>query len=200
MLLWFSTAGIGLVLWLLQAVFANNNKMLTQEQMIANGTPQGISFNGHGSTWWVLWCLMPLMATLVALYAGQWSGQRWMLALVVGVVISGGMHYLYTLAPFPDFMITNGRLNGAGWSHFVLFTGAIAILVLTYTSTKHTYAIIPVLTAVYMTWHVFAGNHMQKKTPPPAGSPPYPLWDMVPWGSVAAVAIVLGGATMFALR
>ena len=128
---WFSVGWAGLVLWLLQALFANNNKMLTQEQMIANGIQQGISFSGHGSTWWVLFCLIPLMTILAALYAGQWGGQQWLLALVVGVVISGGMHYLYTLAPFPDYMITNGRLNAAGWSHFVLFTGAIAILVLT---------------------------------------------------------------------
>ena len=201
MLLWFLTTGTGLALWLLQALFAYRDGMLTPSQMEwYNGIKQGIPFTGHGSTWWVLFCLIPLMATLVVMYAGQWSGQRWLLALVVGVIISGGMHYLYTLVPYPDFMVTNGRLNGAGWSHFVLFTGAIAILVLTYTSTTHTYAAIPVLTAVYMVWHVFVGNHMLKKMNPPHWFPPYPLWDLVPWGSVVAVAVIFGGATMFALR
>lgn len=200
MLLWFVTADIGLTLWALQAFSAYRGKMHTPAQMVANGTPRGIPFTGHGSTWWVLFFLIPLIATLVALYAGQWSWQRWLLAGIVGIIISGGMHYLYTLAPYPDFMVTDKRLNGAGWSHFVLFAGAIAVLVLTYTSTTHTYAAIPVLTAVYITWHVFVGNHMLKKMNPPDWFPPYPLWDAVPWASVAAVAVILGGATMFALR
>ena len=200
MLLWFSTACIGLVLWLLQAVFANNNKMLTPVQMVGNGIPQGIPFSGHGSTWWVFFFLIPLIATLVALYADRWSWQRWLLAGVVGVIVSGGMHYLYTLAKYPDYMVTDGRLNAAGWSHFVLFAGAIAVLVLVYTSTKHTYAAVPMLTAVYMVWHVFVGNHMLRKMNPPDWFPPYPLLDAVPWGSVAAVAVILGGATVFALR
>ena len=200
MLLWFSVALIGLSLWLLQELFADNNKMLNPAQMVDNGIPQGIPFSGHGSTWWVLFCLIPLIATLVALYADQWSWQKWLLAAVVGVIISGGMHYLYTLAKYPDYMVTDGRLNAAGWSHFVLFAGAIAVLVLVYTSTKHTYAAVPVLTAVYMVWHVFVGNHMLKKMDPPDWFPPYPLWDAVPWASVAAVAVILGGATIFALR
>ena|SRR3989344_407984 len=201
MLLWFVTAGTGLALWLLQALFAYRNGMLTPGTMMWwNRTPQGIPFTGHGSTWWVFFCLIPLIATLVALYADQWSWQRWLLASVVGVIVSGGMHYLYTLAKYPDFMVTDKKLNAAGWSHFVLFTGAIAVLVLTYTNTTHTYAAAPVLTAVYMVWHVFVGNHMLKKMNPPDWFPPYPLWDFVPWASVAAVAIIFGGATMFALR
>ena len=158
MLIWFVTASVGLVLWLLQGLFAYSGGMLTPSQMTWNRTPQGIPFTGHGSTWWVLFCLIPLIATLVALYAGQWSGQRWLLAVVVGVIISGGMHYLYTLAPYPDFMVTDKKLNGAGWSHFVLFTGAIAVLVLTYTSTTHTYAAVPIFTAVDMTLHLFFRN------------------------------------------
>src|SRR3989344_4920940 len=97
-------------------------------------------------------------------------------------------------------MVTNGRLNAAGWSHFVLFAGAITILVLVFTSTTHTYAAVPIFTAVYVTWHVFVCNHLLKKMDPPDWFPPYPLWDLVPWGSVAAVAVILGGATMFALR
>ncbi len=98
MLLWFSTAGVGLALWLLQALFAYHNYMLTPETMTFwKRIPQGIPFTGHGSTWWVLFCLIPLIATLVALYADQWSWQRWLLAAVVGVIVSGGMHYLYTL-------------------------------------------------------------------------------------------------------
>lgn len=200
MLLWVITAEIGLILWLSQSAFAYRGKMLTPAQMVANGTPQGIPFTGHGSTWWVLVCLIPLISTLVAMYADHWSWQRWLLAGIASVIISGGMHYLYTLAPYPDFMVTDKKLNGAGWSHFVLFTGAIAVLVLTYTSTMHTYASVPVLTAVYMTWHVFVGNHMLKKMNPPDWFPPYPLWDIVPWGSVGAVALIMFGATMFALR
>lgn len=199
-LLWGVTVDIGMFLFTLQAFFAYRGKMLTPVQMVESGVPQGIPFTGHGSTWWVLCCLIPLMATLVALYADQWSGMRWLLALVVGIIVSGGMHYLYTLAPYPDFMVTDKKLNGAGWSHFALFTGAIAVLVLVFTSTTHTYAAIPVLTAMYMVWHVFVGNHMLRKMNPPDWFPPYPLWDIVPWGSVAAVAIILGGATMFALR
>ncbi len=201
MLLWFVTAGCGLALWLSQAWFAYYRiGMFMPAQMNAHGVAKGIPFTGHGSTWWVLFFLIPLIATLVALYADQWSWQRWALAAAAGVIISGGMHYLYTLAPFPDFMVTDRKLNGAGWSHFVLFAGAIAILVLTYTSTTHTYPAIPIFTAVYVTWHVFVGNHMLLKMNPPAWFPPYPLWDAVPWGSVAAVAVILGGATLFALR
>ena len=41
---------------------------------------------------------------------------------------------------------------------------------------------------------------MLKKMDPPDWFPPYPLWDAVPWASVAAVAVILGGATIFALR
>src|SRR3989338_581843 len=158
MLLWVITAEIGLILWLSQSTFAYRGKMLTPAQMVANGTLQGIPFSGHGSTWWVFFCLIPLIATLVALYADQWSWQRWLLAGVVGVIVSGVMHYLYTLAKYPDYMVTNGRLNAAGWSHFVLFAGAITILVLVFTSTTHTYAAVPIFTAVYVTWHVFVGN------------------------------------------
>ncbi len=165
--------GAGLTLWLLQAVFANDNKLV---------------------------CLIPLIATLVAMYADQWSWQKWLLAAIASVIISGGMHYIYTLSPYPDFMITDKKLNGAGLSHFVLFTVVITVLVLVFTSTMHTYAAVPVFTAVYMVWHVFVGNHMLLKMNPPAWFPPYPLWDVGPWGTVVAVAIIFVGATWFTLR
>ncbi len=200
MAIWFWTAGIGVALWLLQAFFAWRKGMLTPADMQESYIQQGIPFTGHGSTWWVLGCLIPIVATLVSLYASQWSGAQWFLAIAVGVIGSGMMHWLYTQAPYPDFMVSKGQLSAAGWAHFVLFAGVIAVLVLTYTSTTHVDKTKPIVTTVYMVWHVFVGNHMLTKTNPPDWFPPYPFWDIGPWGTVLGVAVILGGATMFALR
>ncbi len=208
--LWFWTAGVGVALWLLQAFLAWIGNMLYPAQMKAAGIEQGITFFRHGSTWMVLFGLIPLMATLVALHAEEWTMDKMIelrafgyqtkvyavgFALIIAILISAGMHYLYTLVPYPDYMITDGGLNAAGKTHFVLFTAAITILILTYIATENPNPALLLFTAWYMTAHVFAGNHMLEKMNPSADFPPYPLWDAGPWGAVIAVALIFGTAT-----
>jgi hypothetical protein len=198
---WVITATL---LWSLvgfQAIFAAHGHMATPEQMTSHGVKQGVTFTSHGSTWWVVGALVPLTATLVALYAPQWRLDQWFYALVGATVISGVMHFTYTLAPYADYMVKDkAELTAAGYVHFVLFTGVIAVLLLTYTSTSGARPLILIGTACYITWHVFVGNHMLIKMNPPAHFPPYPFWDVGPIATIIAVAIIMAGASWWALR
>jgi hypothetical protein len=200
--IWFTVAGVGLLLWLLQAFFAYQIGMLTPEQMRASGIAKGIPFTGHGSTWFVLVGLIPLMATLVSIYSPEWNREEILLASVGGLVGSVAMHAMYYFAPYPDFIAGNREFHLAGVAHLLFFAGAIAILILFYFATKHTShsPALVLFTTWYMIVHVFVGNHMVTRLSPPDWFPPYPLWDVGAWGSVAGVAIILSSATWFALR
>ncbi len=198
---WFAVAGVGWGLMGLQALLAHMARRLTTAQMQADGVSVGINFSNHGSTRWVIFALVPLMATLVALYADQWSWERWTVALMIGIIISVPMHLSWTFAPYPDFMVAGPwKPSLAAYPHIVLFVGVVAILVLTYTGTARLSPLMVQLTAAYITWHVFVGNHMLRKTFPPAGFPPYEFWDPGPIGIICLVGIIMTGATVYALR
>jgi hypothetical protein len=187
---WFTVAGIGLALWLLQALFAWCGKMLTPKQMQKYGIEQGVPFTGHGSTWFVLFGLIPLIATLYTLFAPEWTSQEWVLGGIFGFIISAGMHFVYTKVPFPDYMVKNGRLSWAGNTHFVLFTGAITVLALFFFATLNPPPALVLFTSWYMIGHVFVGNHMLTRMHPPSWFPPYKFWDPGAWGPILAVVAI----------
>jgi len=201
LLRWFVTAAIGWGLMGLQALLAYQAHMLTTAQMQKNDIPLGINFSNHGSTWWVVGALIPLVATLVALYADQWVYKSWGSALEFGIILSVIMHLSWTFAPYPDFMVAHRWLPSlAAVPHIVLFVGVVAVLALTYLSTSALNPAVATLTAFYITWHVFVGNHMIQKMNLPPGFPPYELWDPGPIGLICLVGATMTGATMYALR
>ncbi|MEK7068652.1 MAG: hypothetical protein AAB964_02460, partial [Patescibacteria group bacterium] len=174
---------------------------LTPAQMLKKGVKQGITFTGHGSTWLVLFALIPLVAWMVSEYGVQWRREHILLAALAGSIASFVIHALYTMAPFPDYMVREHfALTPAGWMHLVLFAAAITVFVLFFLATRHT-APGPVLFAAwYITGHVFVGNHMVIKMDPPASFPSYPLWETMPWLTVVAVGLIVGAASWSALR
>lgn len=204
MRLFLLTAGIGYMLWAVQAVFSERNGMLNRKQMLENGVHCGVNFDDHGSTWWVAGALIPLMSLLVALYAAQWNDIAWLFGGAAGFLVSGAMHYLYTQSPHPDFMVKEEReeksLSGAGWAHFLLFAGVIAVLVMTFFFTKGANKLLLYATAVYMIWHVFVGNHQLRKLNPPQGFPPGNFLDPEPWYAIAGTAVAMGVGLWYSLR
>jgi hypothetical protein len=193
----------GWVLVALMALFAYLGGMLTTAQMQAQGIREGINFENHGSTWWVVGGLVPLTAMLVGLYAGQWPAAwgAWLPKVALAGAITVGVHLMYTFAPYPDFMVARKWVPSfAALPHMVLMWGVIAVLLMTFFATPNLHSPVAAFTAVYVTWHVFVGNHMLQKLNPPPGFPPYEFWDAGPIGTICAVGVIMAGATWWALR
>jgi hypothetical protein len=200
MRLWILVLVAGYALWFLQSHLAKRDGMHNPQQMMtSHGIQKGITFVRHGSTWWVFFALIPMLTFLTYRYGGQWSGRQWLIALIVGFIFSGAMHYTYTLAPYPDYMVKDRRLSQAGWAHFVLFTGAIAVLLLFYTATAGLSLDTVTAVSVYVVWHVFVGNHMSHKLYPSWDFPPYKFGDVQPWLAIAGTAVIVTGASFYTL-
>lgn len=200
---YFLVVGIGWAMVGLMALFANAAGMLTTAQMQAQGIKEGINFENHGSTWWLLAVLVTLAAMLVGLYSNEWpeAWEAWRWKIALAAVITVGMHIAYTFAPYPDFMVSPKRVPSlVAYPHMVIMWGFITVLLMTYLETPGIHPELAAFTAMYTTWHVFVGNHMLQKANPPPGFPPYEFWDPGPIGIICLVAVIMSGATIYALR
>lgn len=198
--------GVLLVGWAmvgLMALLSHRAGMLTTAQMQAQGIKVGINFENHGSTWWLLAVLVSLMALLVGLYFDQWprawDGWRW--KILLAFVITVGMHLMYTLAPYPDFMVARKWVPSlVAYPHMVIMWGVITVLLMTYLETPGIHPPVAAFTAMYVTWHVFVGNHMLQKAFPPRGFPPYEFWDAGPIAIICLVGVIMAGSCWWSLR
>ncbi len=203
LLKYFFVVGVGWFMVGLMALLANAAGMLTTSQMQAQGIKVGINFENHGSSWWLIAVLIVLAGMLVGLYADQWPADwarwKWKIALAAGITV--GMHIAYTFAPFPDFMVARKWVPSlVAYPHMVIMCGFITILLMTYLETPGIHSPVAAFAAMYTIWHVFVGNHMLQKANPPPGFPPYEFWDPGPIGIICLVAVIMTGATVYALR
>lgn len=199
-LLWFI---IGEIVLAVRFPLASMAGMMTPTQMQKSGIPFGIPLTGHGSTWFVIFLLTPLLALFISEYSWQWTQRDWLIAASVGLVLSGLLHWSYTMGKFPEADVRDGQLEPAGWVHFVYMSWAIMTLVLVYGFTKHHSPALLCTLTVYMVGHIWVGNHFPNRIVRPQWFPPlpdYPFWAADAWAPVVVVAVVLGGFTWWNLR
>lgn len=198
-LFWFALAEAW---FLLRFPLASARGMMTPAEMRAHDS-HGIPLTGHGSTWFVLFVLTPLLSLFISLYHPQWTSREILIAGGIGLLLSGGLHLSYLFGKFPEADVRNGSLEPAGWVHFVYMTWAIGVLVLVYAFTKdQSPALLCVLTT-YMVAHIWVGNHFPNRINRPDWFPPlpdYPVWAMDAWAPVIATAVILGGLTWWNLK
>ena len=121
---------------LLQGYLAWKIGLLTPHQMQQVGISKGLPFIAHTAMWSDVSLFAGLMATIMVLYAPQWTLGQWAVALIVGLAASAAMHWgLYVQSTFEQAHVSHGTLTPAGFIHFFYMAFGIAITILFYTCT-----------------------------------------------------------------
>jgi len=181
----------------LQAIAAYWIGMLTPNQMMARGRPQGLPLVAHGGMWGNL-LLTALTAHFVTRYGAQWTKGEWVVALIVGTILSGGMHWVYkTYATIPEAHVLGHRLTFAGWTQFVYMAYVLAVLILFYLGTERPYPTRGVMWAntSMLAFYLAIGNHFILGLVAPSWYPNRPLRSPIGWATVIGGSAVLGAVT-----
>lgn len=196
---WFA-AFAALSFWVIAEGFAAwLDQWLTYGQMRAQGIEQGIFFLGHPGMWMDFFVLNPLLATMVARCANQWTWRQVVFIILLALFLSAGMHYQYAQDPFPTAFGHHG-LPATGWMHFVYMTVAFTIIALFYTCTRHSPRAFVVIASVVLLVHVIIGVYVPLKIWTPIWFPQRGVLNALTLVPIGMSALLISGLAWFALR
>lgn len=138
------------------ALAAYRDSFFFVSQMKKRGFTQGFPFVIHGGMWSDFFIISPLIAFLTYQYADQWSAAEWVVAGIIGMIISLLLHFLvYIKGSLPGSHGYGGKTTIAGWLH-ILYTGlALAVLALFYFSTSGIHRDVLTIVSVILALHPF---------------------------------------------
>ncbi|TSC70697.1 MAG: hypothetical protein G01um101449_304 [Parcubacteria group bacterium Gr01-1014_49] len=179
---------------IIQAMVAYRDGFFWPSQMLER-TSKGLPFAMHAGMWGDVFILSPLLAVIVAYRIEEWSWTHIMIAGVLGLAASLGMHEQYKGIPWQEAHVQNGELTFVGKIHVVYMAVAFSILGLYYLAGGYT---------PYMWWtslavviHVVIGNHMLFGSDPPEYYPGRPLESVGGWQAIGGTAVLTFGSTAF---
>jgi hypothetical protein len=205
MLRWFAYYVAFATPVLLQAYEAWQDEFLTPVQISANGIASGLPFIAHGGMWSDLTLFAGIMATIMTVYARQWTIGQWAAAVASGSVASAALHWgVYIHGPLPEAHVHDGVVTAAGWIHVLYMAFGLAVLMLFYFSSKK-------LSATFVTWisillvvHTIIGVHLPLKIWAKIAAPSWyvgqPILDIPTFCTVLGTILLICGAQAFALR
>ena len=190
---------------LLQGYFSWKIGFLTPAQMQEHGISKGLPFVAHTAMWSDLSLFAGLMATVMVLYAPQWTFGQWTTALLVGFAGSAVMHWgLYVQSPFEQAHVRNGMLTPAGVIHLFYMGFGIAIAILFYTCTRNLSVAAVTWVSVLLVTHVVIGTLVPLKIWATYTRPVwYPVelsFDISTAATIIAVAVTVSVASLWTIR
>lgn len=178
-----------------QAIFAYRDHILTVSQMRQRGIEEGLPFVWHFAMWSDLLIISPLAGYLVAQCFRQWSPRQVLASLAIGFIVSGILHWFYTLSTMPQAHVQNHALTPAGYVHFVYMGLTLAVFAQFLFFMSDVPTILLRVTSVLLFIHVFIGTHMVlgilSKVVRLDWYPARPLLSIEGWVMVALTGIVL---------
>jgi hypothetical protein len=145
---------------LAQALFAYQDGFLTASQMLQKGTKSGLPFLWHFGMWGDILLISPLSALIVAYYSKQWTPASLALSGVLGLAISGVMHWMYTFSAMPEAHIQAHQLTRAGMVHLIYMALTLTIFLQLFLFTPHITARALGVISALVFLHVLAGMHI----------------------------------------
>lgn len=196
-------ASISVLSVLIEGWLAYVGGMLTPSQMLVKyrNHPQGLPFICHGGMWGDLFLITPIVDIVVALYGDQWSTMQMGVMLGIGMVLSGAMHGVYFMTPFPDSLAWKGGISAAGLVHVVYMGIAFAIIGLLFICTANVPPTYLIVVSVVLTVHVAIANHIVlgwlNESYRWSWCPDF-IHKPDPWITIAAAGAILTGLTQWA--
>jgi hypothetical protein len=204
MIAWPATFLYFFALWYLAKIFAQVDSFETVWQMqILRRIPVGIPYEGHVAMRYLDCVPFPaLMATIVYMYGGRWSLTQIVIVGIIGLALSGGMHYTYVAAGkvFPEFVTYNGKMPPAFWAHVLYMGSGFAIVGLFYLCTSQPVPWLVWLTTIYLIVHVTLGVHVIHKLRHDAWFPYHGIMDAGTLAPIFGTIVILSAFTWWALR
>ncbi len=123
-----------------------------------------LPFIAHGGMWGDILIVSPLLGIVVARFGKQWSPGQIATMLVIGMVLSGIMHWQYRQTPFPDSLAWKGApfygFSLAGIMHFLYMGVVFAVIGLLYFHTPEASRAAIIAASIALGAHVVCGNHI----------------------------------------
>ena len=155
------------ILWVCATGFAAYlNGEFWPSQMLAKfpNHPVHLPFSAHGGMWGDIFIISPLLGVVVATHGKEWRSDQIATTLVIGMVLSGIMHWQYRQTPFPDSLAWRGAsffgFSVAGMMHFIYMGAAFALIGLLYFSTPEGSRSFIIAASIALGAHGGCGNHM----------------------------------------
>lgn len=180
---------------LAQALFAYQGGFLTASQMQLKGVASGLPFLWHFGMWGDALVVSLLSALVVAYYSKQWTPASVALSGVVGLAVSGVMHWMYSLAAMPEAHIHAHQLTQAGMAHLIYMALVLTIFLQFFLFTPHLTARTLGVVSALVFIHVLAGTHIALGVlallTPLEWYPGRPLESVIGWLIIALLAVGL---------
>jgi len=149
-----SVAAIGLLSW--------KDGIFNHAQMLARyGSSRGLPFINHGGMWGDALIVSPVIATLISRYADHWSTTLIFWCAVIGVLVSMGMHNLYSGSAlqnaFPDCLVLPQGVRPGGVLHVGYFAAVFAVLLLFFFCTPDVIPLDAVVVSIAFSAHMGLG-------------------------------------------
>jgi hypothetical protein len=204
-LIWLASFVVFVVPVLLQGYFSWKENFFTPFQMQQQGILTGLPFIAHTAMWSDASLFAALMATIIYLYAYQWSAGQFGVALMFGFIGSALMHWgVYVHSPFEQAHVRNGMLTIVGIIHFVYMAIGLAVTTLFYTCTKGLSVVFVTTVSVLLVIHVVIGTlvplKIWAKIARPMWYPEQLSLDGPTVTTILAVGVAVCAASVWAVR
>jgi len=171
--------------------------MLTPWEMDYYLGKKGIPFLCHEGMWGDFFLISPLVAVIFSHYCIFWSFGRILSAVILGTIVSCGMHISYQTIPWAEAHVQDGKLTVAGKILSVYMTIAIAVFILFYFATPNVDHRLLWIVSALLIVHTILGTHVVLGIVKPKWYPGDPLHSWGTWLPIAVVALGTFGRTWY---